>query len=190
MEKQFLFMLQFLCQLLSLIEPANKMLQSREVGFPQAKPIIEAVHESVLAMRTNESFYRFLQSAEKLFNFEDNEPNSRPQRIRQQSSRLANSIVMETLGERHLEAEGLTEIEKEELLLKSKYFEVIDCVSNELTRRFCVSSNILTAITEANNIGSDDFDRNAIEPLSEMLNNIYLRMKTNVENPLWKRYSL
>lgn len=35
MARKFLFMLNFLCELLSLIEPANKMLQNPEVGFIQ-----------------------------------------------------------------------------------------------------------------------------------------------------------
>lgn len=169
MEKKLVFMLQFLCELLSLIEPANKILQSREVGFRQAKPIIEAVHESVLTLRTDETFHHFLQSAEKLMNyFEDDESELRPQRIRQRSNRLNDSIVMETLGERHIEVEAQTGIEKEKLLLKSQYFSVIDRVSSEMNSRFYENSDILTAITEVNNIGSDNFDRNALEPLSEI----------------------
>ena len=67
-EEKFLFMLKFLCQLLDLIEPANKILQSREVGFSQAKPIVEAVHESILTLRTDDSFKRFFQLVKKLMN--------------------------------------------------------------------------------------------------------------------------
>lgn len=114
MEKKFLFMLNFLCELLNLVEPANKLLQSREVGFPRAKPIIEAVHESILALRADDSFHRFIQLAEELtYDFENEEHESRPQRIRERSSRLTNSIVMETLGERHIEVDGRSEAEKE-----------------------------------------------------------------------------
>ncbi|XP_055304939.1 uncharacterized protein LOC129569799 [Sitodiplosis mosellana] len=167
MEKKFLFMLHFLCHLLSLIEPANKMLQSREIGFIQAKPIIESVHKTVLDQRTDEAFNRFLQIAEKVMsNFEDFEP--RPQRIRQRSTRLNNSIVLETLGERHIEVDAQNNVEKETLLLKSQYFNVIDRVSSEMARRFDENTDILTAIDEVNNIGDDDFDRNALKPLSEI----------------------
>lgn len=168
-EKKFLFMLQFLNELLSLIEPANKILQSRDVGFPQAKPIIEAVYESILALRTNDSFHRFMQLTEKLMiNFENEELVAKPQRIRQRSSRLTGSIVMETLGERNIEMEAQTEVEKETMLVKSQYFEVIDRVSSEMICRFQENSNILTAITEINNIERDDFDHDALEPLIEI----------------------
>lgn len=106
-QKNFIFLLLFLYELLSLIEPANKMLQNREVGFPQAKPIIEAVSESIHALRTDESFHRFIDSAEKMMNVSEiEETRARPQRIRHRSSRLTGSIVMETLGERQIELEA------------------------------------------------------------------------------------
>lgn len=52
--------------------------------------------------------------------------------------------------------------------MKSIYFEVIDRVSHEMTRRFAENSDILTAITEVNNISSDDFDRKSLDPLTEI----------------------
>lgn len=72
--------------------------------------IIEAVHKSVLAHRTDESFNRFLQTNEKIMsNFEDFEP--RPRRIRQRSNRLDSSVVMETLVERHIEVDDRSEVD-------------------------------------------------------------------------------
>lgn len=65
MDKKFVFMLQFLNELLCLIVPANHILQKREVGFRQAMPLIKTVLESVLLLRTDESFAHFLLSAEK-----------------------------------------------------------------------------------------------------------------------------
>lgn len=40
-------MLHFLNDLLSTIEPANQILQKRDIGFRNAIPIIEAVIKSV-----------------------------------------------------------------------------------------------------------------------------------------------
>lgn len=171
-QKKFLFMLQFLHELLNLIEPANKMLQNREVGFPQAKPLIEAVSESVQALRTDESFQRFIELAEELMIFSQNEDwiadhNPRPRRIRHRSSRLTGSIVMETLGERSID-KAQTETQQETILAKSQYFEIIDRVLNEIAERFQENSNIFIAISEINNIKNENFDIKTLEPLTEI----------------------
>lgn len=168
-EKKFLFMLKFLCEILSLIEPGHKMLQSREVGFRQAKPIMEAIFESLKELRTDESFQRFFKSVEELIlSYENEAPEARPQRIRQRCSRLNDSIVMATLGERQIEIGAQNEDQRQIILAKSQYFDIIDRILMEMNRRFQENSDILIAITEVNNLESDDFDRNALEPLNEI----------------------
>lgn len=47
MQKNFIFMLDVLHELLNAIEPANQILQKRDVGFRLAMPVIEAALESV-----------------------------------------------------------------------------------------------------------------------------------------------
>lgn len=187
MEKKFLFMLQFMYELLNLIEPANKILQSREVGFGEAQSIINIVREKVVALRDELSFNRLLNLAEDQFeNFEVDRPEPRPQRTRQRSSRLTGSIVYETLGERHIETEtGLENAnEREILLFKSQYFIVIDRVIAEMTHRFETNIDILTAIMEVNNLGNDNFDRNVLEPLKK----INLSLPSEVELKVVQKY--
>lgn len=70
------------------------------------------------------------------------------------------------------------------LLLKSQYFAVIDRVSSEMTRRFDDSTDILTAISEINNIGNDDFDRNVPEPLRK----IGLKLPSEAEISVVKQF--
>lgn len=53
-DKKFIFLLCFMCELLGVIEPANRLLQSREVGFRKAMPIIDAVMEKLVGLRTDE----------------------------------------------------------------------------------------------------------------------------------------
>ena len=98
----------------------------------------------------------------------------RQKRIRQRSSLLSDSIVMETLGENQIEVEDMNE----SLLLKTKYFSVIDRVLTEIWRRFYDNSDILIAITEANSIDQDDFDLSCLAPLNEI--NLKLPSKTEL----------
>lgn len=162
MDKKFVFMLQFLNELLCLIEPANQILQKRQVGFRQAMPVIETVLESVLLLRTDESFARFLLSAEGIMEINGNEPRAR--RISHRSYRLTNSIVMSSLGEREMDADN----PRHTSILKSQYFEIIDRVVHEIKRRFKENNDILLAIAEVNNIHSSSFNKNILLPLIEI----------------------
>lgn len=120
-----------------------------------AKPVIDAVLESVQRFRTDEAFNSFLQLTEQTLNTFD-EQTPRPQRIRQRSSRLNNSIVMETLGE-----------DSREVGLKPVYFEIIDSIISEINKRFHENSDILMALSELNEINTN-FDRKILEPLQRI----------------------
>lgn len=135
-DMKFIFLLHFLYELLNVLEPANKILQRRDIGYRLAMPVIEAVSSSVQSMRTYESFDRFLKSTQDVM--DQFEHLRRPQRTRERSSRLSNSIVMETLGE-NIGDNGLKPI----------YFEVIDNVLNEINRRFHENNDILSALSKA-----------------------------------------
>lgn len=49
-------MLQFSCELLNLIEPANQILEKREIGFSHAIGVIEATSINLKHLRTDENF--------------------------------------------------------------------------------------------------------------------------------------
>lgn len=167
-KRKFIFMLHFLNGLLGALEPATKILQKRDVGFRHAMPVIQAVFESVQRFRSDESFKSFLKETEETVKKMNEQPEDQDQnqpstsRVRQRSTRLSNSIVMETLGERN------SENENENRVLKSAFFEVTDYVLNEMERRFNNNSKILTAISELNNISADDFDKKTLEPLTDI----------------------
>lgn len=160
MRRKFVFMLHFFNGLLSTLEPANQILQKREIGFRQAMPVIEAVFTSLECFRCNEQFDRFGKSTDETLATIGYADVPRTRRVRQRSSRLNDSVVMETLGEDHFENENDR--------LKSTYFEVIDKVLVEMKRRFHNNSDILIAISELNNLNSNTFSRDALEPLKDI----------------------
>lgn len=159
MKKKFIFLLGFLCKLLGVIEPANQILQKRDVGYSKAMPIIEAVKENINAMRTDESFAQFLDATEEKLASIEYVP-LRPRRVRSRPSRLSESIVMSTLGEKDLDDESSS--------LKRIYFEFIDKIISEMDERFERNHIILNAVEVATNILSDNFDYNALDPLTEL----------------------
>lgn len=153
-------LLHFLYELLNVLEPANKVLQRRDIGFRLAMPVIEAVSSSVQSLRTDESFDRFLKSTQDVMGQFEN--LRRPQRIRERSSRLSHSIVMETLGE---------DIGDNEL--KPIYFEVIDNVVNEINKRFHENSD-----------SPSDLDLNALKPLETL----GLKLPSELEFDVIRKY--
>lgn len=139
--------------MLNVIEPANQILQKREVGFRVAKPVIDSVLEMVQKFRSDEAFNGFLQLTEETMDTFEYAP--RPQRIRQRSSRLTDSVVMETIGE------GSTDN------MKPVYFEIIDSICNEIEKRFHHNSDILNALSDLSEMKSN-IDRKVLEPLEKI----------------------
>lgn len=174
MDKKFIFVLQFLCELLNAMEPANRILQSRDIGFRQAMPVIEAANENVKLLRNKESYQKFLQTTGKIMSTNELIPQPQPVRIRRRSTRLSDSILMSTLGERQLGDE----------VLRSIYFEVIDRVLCEISIRFTQNNETLKAISAASEILHDDFDRNALLPL----NAIGLTVPSQAELTVFKTF--
>lgn len=88
-------------------------------------------------------------------------------------SRLAQSIVTTTTGQRH-----------REINLKQIYFEVIDSIIAEFTIRFEENNDILIALQEATKFCNADFNYKSIEPLQR----IGLVLPSEAEFKLVKRY--
>lgn len=157
-EKKFILLLHFLCELLEQIEPANQILQSREVGYRQAIPIIEAVKEKVELMRNDGKYDNYLKQTENIMAGNDFIPDLR--RNSRRPSRLDNFVVMTTIGER--------ETENDTLRLKQIYFEIIDKTIREINSRFTENNEILMALVAANEIDKHDFDSVALKPLAAL----------------------
>lgn len=62
----FRFLVNFVADLLGEIEPINKMLQSREISYSAAVPLIDSCVEKIKAMRTDEQFSKYAESGESL----------------------------------------------------------------------------------------------------------------------------
>lgn len=59
--KNLIFMMHFLNSLFSTLEPANLILQKRDIGFHDAVPVIDAVFNSVKHFHSDESFDNFIE---------------------------------------------------------------------------------------------------------------------------------
>lgn len=107
--------------------------------------------ESVQGSRSDGAYIELTQLVEeKAKSFEK---TSRPQRIRQRSSRLSDSIVMETIGE-----------DSRDIGLKPVYFEIIDSICEEIKRRFHNNSDILNALSDLSELNPNT-ELNALKPL-------------------------
>lgn len=138
---------------LGIIDPANEILQKRDVGFPKASLIIDATLENIKRFRSDENFDRFCQTVETIISTNGITPRIR--RAPRRSSRLRDSIVMSTIGQ--------SESGNETPQLKAMFFEIIDRICNEMEARFNNNSSILNAISSAN-----DLSRNKLLPLLEL----------------------
>lgn len=135
-KKEFVFMLHFMREFLSVIEPANRILQDRDVGLRKALPIIETMMKNIRNLRTDEAHDRFLKLTEETVTA--NGLTQRSQKIRRRSYRLTDSVVMSTLRERRFDNDAL--------LFESVHFEVIDRVICEMGDRFNNNNDILKKI--------------------------------------------
>lgn len=124
-------------------------------------PIIQAVKKNIQAMRNDSTFSEVMKETQKTLTAIDYELEpEQPVRRRRRSTVLNDSVVMSTLGER--------DSDDESVLLKRIYFEIIDTVESEMTRRFDENNDILMAIEAANDFLNDDFDYNALQPITAL----------------------
>ena len=156
-KKEFLFMLVFMNKFLNLIAPADKILQSVELGFREAMPIIQAVKIEVSKLRSSESFDLIWKEAEELVKTRaDNNSHiqERPRRNIKRPLSLADSILTDRTGERNFD---------NKIEISSAYYFVVDVFLAEIEKRFENNSEILTAISDAS-----EFDVELLRPLEEI----------------------
>lgn len=166
---KFAFMLHCMKDLLQTIEPANNALQSREIGYRQAIPIISETITQLQKYRTEEKFQLYYSAAALLTGTEENPHVEESRRVRQRSTLLADSVIGETLGEW---GDNLTEI-------KSAYFDIIDNISVEIKDRFTENDRILSALSSAHEM----------EPESlKILTSLGLAMPSDAELCIAKKY--
>lgn len=138
LKEEFLFMVTFMKEFLNFIAPADKILQSRDVGFREALPIIDDVIKKILGMRSISEFERIAKCSKELLN--EAPAETRPLRKKSRPSLLAEFIVSGTFGQRN------DDVNSE---LKSAFNAIIDIFESEMKRRFADNSEILIAISDA-----------------------------------------
>lgn len=138
----------FMKENLEIIKPAEKILQSREIGYVDAVPVIKAVLNALEGLRKDEEFEKIDREAKKLIARICN-ANAQPRRVRTR----ANSI------------------EIREDSIRPVFFEILDTIASEIKNRFEENDSVLMALCSAREIELSSFkplaDLNRIDLPSE-----------------------
>lgn len=121
MSVEFVLVLAFMKDLLKIMKPATKSLQTRENGYNVSMSLIGAVLTNIILKQ--QSFTESVIAQNWAI------------RNRRQSTMLNNSAIEQTLGEQS----ELT------VKLKSAFYETIDIVTIEMTNPFEKNDGILTS---------------------------------------------
>lgn len=130
----------FAKEFLNLISPADKILQSRDVGFREAMPVVQEVINNVRILRNESTFDRLWESSKTPLNETNITSERRPTRNKTRSSLLTGFVITEKIGERNKDIK---------IEIKSAFYSVIDIFLREMKNRFEDNVDILTAISES-----------------------------------------
>lgn len=138
---QFVYSMVFMKELLEIIKPADKALQSREIGYSDASPFITVALNKITLLDTDENFSAIEEKAINLI-----------------SSLEALPKPYET---RSCSLDDYQTEEKDKF--KSAYIQTLNMVSTEIKRRFTENDEILRALSRAN-----EMDLKLLEPLASL----------------------
>lgn len=145
----FVFFLHFFKAVLEIISPADKLLQTRTVGYKIGKPIIDQTIKQLKEMKMDEVFTSYYSQAETdlLESEPSNDPTTQAARItRRRSTMRSESVQSEQRSK-------LNEI----------FTKTLDTVISEMESRFEERSDILIALDSV-----CEFDRSNIMPLKKV----------------------
>ncbi len=162
--QRFQFILRTMLKLLSIIEPADKILQSRESGLMHGIPVIRAVFDSLKSQRSDDVFNSVLNESENLLPYSSNssDPDDPdpvctndddvPAKKRKitSSTRLTDFVIMSTSGNN--DRTSNTELNTN---FRQIYFEIYDVTIAEFENRFFRDDPLIEAIDK---VGKFDFD--------------------------------
>lgn len=138
---EFVFLLNFFKDFLELIEPVDKLLQSRSVGFKIGKPVIDRVIADIDEWKFNDVF----------------------ESCYQKSNVLLDEIQIDNCGTRITRQSSIRNDSNEKENLHRAFQNILDLGLNELNRRFQNNSDILLALDDLYT-----FERNKILPLEKI----------------------
>lgn len=136
-KQEFVYMMLFLRDLLETLKPADKVLQSRKLGYVESVPVIAATLEELERLQKHEKF----EELERKVHEKMKDTNVRPQRNR----RRTRSSSCDDYD---------YEIAKQNLIGKA-YFEALHIVVSEMKRRFMENDDILRALSNAHKMDLD-----------------------------------
>lgn len=134
-------MLQFMKIFLNTTSPADKILQSRDVGYREALPVIHSVMSEVEKLRSPSSFEELWSNCQDKFDLQ-----AKPSRVKRTPKTLESYIITDKIGERNSDVK---------IEIQSAYCRVIDEFAAEMKRRFFDNTDILIAISDANDLCYD-----------------------------------
>lgn len=148
---KFAFILIFMEELLSLLEPADTVFQKREMGYRRAIPVLDSVKSCIAKYRTDEQFQAIWQKVEDLI--PESVEVSQAARLRRTPAILDDFVIEGTIGERKEEADEM----------KTCLFETIDVTLQEFDARFAENNDILLALAN-----SQSMELDALKPLEKL----------------------
>lgn len=133
---QFIYIMLYMKDLLEIIRPADKILQSREIGYVDALPVIQSVLKKVENLQSDEEYNILEEKAVQFISEAEVQVQPRKNRPRSCSA----GVAVE-----HQEGEG----EGQNNSIRVAYFKVLDIIISEIKRRFQENSDILLALSAA-----------------------------------------
>lgn len=154
-KQSFIFQLVMFDHLLGITSLLSDQLQAQELDFSRVNILIESTAEQLVESRTDDVFSKLETEASKLalnlgINIEKTIKSST--RIKRISSRLANSVVDSTLGQRHCEN------------LKILYYEIIDRMLEEFNQRFTGNKELISSLQSFDINSAMFLDVTSLEP--------------------------
>lgn len=131
---QFIYTMLFMKDILEIIKPADKILQSREIGYADAVPVIKAVLNALESLRKDEEFEKFDRAAKDLI--------ARTSNADAQPRRVATRSFSTEIREDHIRA---------------AYFEILDTIVSEIKSRFEENDSILMTLCSARKLELSSF---------------------------------
>lgn len=145
-KQEFVFCLVIMKNILEILSPVDKGLQSHDISLEQAYSLVQAAKCAVENLRNDDSFKSTLEEMSKLSKVED----MKIKRKRKLNSLLDDYVVHDTIGHR---SSNITNKYSE---YAPVFYEILDVVLAELKRRFQDNDNLHQAIIAAENLDCDN----------------------------------
>lgn len=143
--KEFRFCLILMKKVLEQLQPADKLLQSREFSLRDSIVILNSTIDSLSNFRNNTVYESIVNEMNTEFDIGE-ENVSTLKRRRKSNERFRSFIITDSIGERTEEID-LTDSQH----FKVIFYQTMDIILNEMKKRFIDNNELLDAISSAEN---------------------------------------